>query len=319
MWLMPLVIAHFLEAFSNFVQEHGVKRVIEPFLFTRVSAYAGVLAILILLGTTLFIDVFVWDIPEKWFTWDIHNSSSLWYGATAGASIIISLLFRYIALEKSSITAVMPLLGVFVPFGTITLEQGWSAHGIGALQIIALACLLSGAILFGGNSILGVSLFLTLPSALALAAFLVTLKRVFSQEPILNAIMLLGLGYAGIYLFLLILRRIISQDTHEPQRLLKDPSLHIMTEKGEQRRVFWSEKLSGVGSSIFLKIALYLAPSATTVSAFQGIHSFFIVLFLMRDRLRQRAWKKAIKENWKFGIAAILFVIGSLLFFYGGN
>jgi len=229
----------------------------------------------------------------------LSSVTDLLIAILGGGVFVFALYFFYVAIQKTSISRIMPLEGGLVPVFTLVLAYFILGERLGAFQLLAFVFLVSGGVLvvfekdkFGWH-----------PKALAsgvVAAFLFALsftltKYIFDQTNFVSGLIWTRLGLLLFSLALLIPKRTREKIFSAPRKV-----------NTENKFLYYGNRITG-GLAGFLQNYAIAIGSVTLVNALQGTQYTFLLLMTI---ILSIYWPKILKEDThKWVLAQKIFAI----------
>ena len=203
-----------------------------------------------------------------------------------GGLFVFALYFFYVAIQKTSISRIMPLEGGFVPLFTLILAYFILGERLSSYQLLAFAFLVTGGVMI----VFEKDKFGWHPKALGsgvLAAFLFALsftltKYIYDQTNFVSGLIWTRAGFFLFSLTLLIPKK-SRQKIFDAPRKVKPKNMFL----------YYGNRVTG-GVAGFLQNYAIAIGSVTLVNALQGTQFAFLLLMTV---ILSIYWPKILKED----------------------
>ncbi len=188
----------------------------------------------------------------------------------SGATFAVALFFYFTAIEKSSVSRILPIEGGFIPVLTLLCSMLFLHERLTNVQYLAFALLVIGAVIISikkeSKQYHPVALTWSIIAAIFFALSFTSLKFVYSQSNFITGLFWTRLGLAGLPLVLLL--------STKARRLIFTTAASSST--GNKWVFFTSKTISGI-ATILENLAISIG-SVALVKALQGTQYIFLLL-----------------------------------------
>ncbi|MBM3257817.1 MAG: hypothetical protein FJZ05_01180 [Candidatus Nealsonbacteria bacterium] len=293
LWLTVTIVAYLIMAVVFLVDKYLlISAIPNPKVYAFLIGIAGVFLVFLM----PFVDFYVPSVFQLLLSFG------------SGASFILALFFFFKALQKFSVSQVVPAVGALTPIITFFLIylSSFGKETLSFFEASSFAILIIGSILITfekEKSVNWQSLKLSFLAAFLFSFYFVMAKYVYLEQPFFNGLIWTRLGGAVLALFLFIIWPDIKKDIFAKQDGLRKNSLAMVA----------ANQAAGAGAGILQNWAIALAPLAyiAFINALQGVQYVFLLAlsvflsFKFPNILNEFLSKKIIVQR----VAAVLLIV----------
>ncbi|MGB3988568.1 MAG: EamA family transporter [Minisyncoccales bacterium] len=240
--------------------------------------------------TSFFRGAIIFLIPIVGFT--IMETKHLITAFLAGASFYIALLFFYKSVKEFEVSRIVPAVGALVPIFSLALAFIFSQGNerLTALEVAALILLISGSFLINykkGVKFTPTGILFAALTSLFFANHFILAKYLYIAYPFWTAIISINLGGFVLSLFFLSFSKEIRKNIFSEKTIFNSSTALLF---------FSSKGLSAIGG-LFQNLAIFLAPTVSTVAIINGLQGVQYAFLLIITVLISIKLPKILKEE----------------------